>query len=248
MSNEEIAVRIQAGEIELMGQLWAGVEQLVKWKANRVSNAIGYNCGVDFDDLYQSGYLAMVEAVETYEFGKGSFTTWLMLHLKTAFAEATGYRTVKGRSEPLNNAMSLDKPLDNDPDGASFGDLVPDPRATASMVAVEEKLWREQLHKGMEGVLSELSPEQSTVLRCRYYECQTQEMVAKRLRMPAYKVQSLERKGLRELRGHKLARKIRHFYDFDYYNGTGLGAFQKSGMSIQERYLIVKEEKTEIVG
>ena len=143
----------------------------------------------------------------------------------------------------MNNAISLDKPLDNDAEGASFGDLVPDPKATAIMDAVEEKLWREQLHKGMEGVLSELPPEQSTVLRCRYYECQTQETVAKRLGMPAYKVQSLERKGLRELRGHKLARKIRHFYDFDYYKGAGLGAYQRSGMSIQERYLMIQEER-----
>lgn len=243
MSNEEIAVQIQAGKIELMGELWAGVENLVRWKANRVNNAIGHSAGVDFDDLCQSGYLALVAAVETYRPENGSFSSWLMLHLKTAFAEATGYRTVKGRLDPLNNALSLDRPLDNDTDGASFGELVPDPKAAATMDAVEEALWRRQLHDALESVLAELPEEQSTVLKKRYYDQQTLVGAAQQIGTTAEDVRKLEGQGLKALRHHRLSKKIRPFYDFDYYSGTGLGTFKNFGMSVQERYLICVERE-----
>ena len=93
MSSEELVVKIQAGAVELMGQLWEQVERLVKWKAKRIMTVLE-GCpgrGVEFEDLYQSGYLAMVAAVNTYDpAAGGAFSTWLMYHLKTAFAEATG--------------------------------------------------------------------------------------------------------------------------------------------------------------
>lgn len=243
MSNEEIVVRIQAGETDLMEQLWAGVERLVRWKVRRVSKAIDGRYGVESDDLYQSGYLAMTSAVETYKPENGAFSTWLMFYLRTAFAEATGFRTTTGRMEPINNAVSLNKPLGDEEDGASFGDLVPDPKAAATMDAVEETLWREQLHEALEGVLAELPEEQSTVLRQRYYDQQTFVGTAQSLGKTPEEVRKLEGKGLKALRHYKLANRIRPFYDFDCYAGTGLSAFRNSGMSVQERYLI-KQERT----
>lgn len=245
MSNEEIAVRIQAGETDLMEQLWIGVEKLVRREANRVSGATGGKCGVDSDDLYQCGYLAMVAAVETFNPENGSFANWLILYLKTAFAEATGRRTTKDRMEPLNNSVSLDKPLGDEADGASFVDLVPDPAAAATMDSIEDKLWRDQLHEAMEGVLAELPEEQSAVLRCRYYEGQTLAAAAEKLETTAEEVRKLEKISLKELRHPRLAKRIRPFYDFDYYGGAGLGAFKSSGMSIQERYLIRMEREEE---
>lgn len=245
MSNEEIVERIQAGETELMGELWAGVEKLVRWKAVRVSNATGGRCGVEYDDLYQCGYLAMVAAVGTYKLESGPFSNWLMFYLKTAFAEATGCRTAKDKMDPLNNSVSLDMPLGDETDSSSFGDIVPDPYAAATMGAIEEALWRKQLCEAMEDVLAELPNEQSTVLRCRYYEEKTLTAAAEKLETTAEEVRKLERIGLKELRHPRLAKRIRPFYDFDYYGGAGLGAFKSSSMSIQERYLIRMEQGEE---
>ena len=43
MTNEELAERIQAGENELMEELWRGVERLVVWQARRVLTVLdGY--------------------------------------------------------------------------------------------------------------------------------------------------------------------------------------------------------------
>lgn len=244
MSNEEIAARIQAGETGLMGQLWEQVKRLVAWKARHVMTGLenwGDPCGVELDDLMQSGYLALVKAVESYDQTVGSFSTWLMFYLKTAFAEATGRRTEKSNMDPLNQALSLDKPLGDEADAASFGELLPDPKAAAAMTAIEEKVWLEQLREAIESVLAELPDEQSTVLRQRYYDQQTLVGTAQRLGTTAEEVRKLENRGIKALRHYKLANRIRPFFDFDYYGGSGLGAFRTSGMSIQERYLIAQE-------
>ncbi len=154
MSNEELVADIQAGAVDLTGQLWEQVEGLVKWKAKRIMTVLE-GCpgrGVEFEDLYQSGYLAMVAAVDTYDPASGaSFSTWLMYHLKTVFAEATGYRTQKGRQEPLNNYLSLDTPLTDDADSDNLMDVVADPAGLQWREHLEESMWRKQLQEAVGG-------------------------------------------------------------------------------------------------
>ena len=246
MSNEELAVQIRNGETERMGELWEQVESLVKWKAKRIMTALelrGNVCGVDFDDLVQCGYPAMVAAVDTYDPESGSFSTWLMYHLQTEFAEATGYRTKRGRNEPLNDAFSLDKPLGDDGDGGLFGDLIPDQRATATMESVEERGYRKQLHEALEKALSEIPENYSDVLRLRYYQGMTLEDAGKTLGISGEQARQREGKGIRKLRAPKMAATLRPFYDFDFYCGTGLSAFRSTGLSVQERYMLKEEEQ-----
>ena len=246
MSNEELAAQIRNGAPERMGELWEQVENLVKWKAKRIMTALelrGNVCGVDFDDLVQCGYPAMVAAVDTYDPENGSFSTWLMYHLQTEFAEATGYRTKRGRNEPLNDAFSLDKPLGDDGDGGLFGDLIPDQRATATMESVEEREYRKQLHEALEKALSEIPENYSDVLRLRYYQGMTLEDAGKTLGISGEQARQREGKGIRKLRAPKMAATLRPFYDFDFYCGTGLSAFRGSGLSIQERYVVLEEQR-----
>jgi len=242
LSNEELAVLIQAGKIDYLEELWSQVERLVKWKANRVMTALDGRGGVEFGDLYSSGYIAMVEAVESYRPENGVFSAWFMYYLKTAFAEVTGYRTKTGREERLDHAVSLDKTVGDESDGAIFGDLVPDPKAAATLEGVEEAIYQQQLHAAMETVLRELPETQISVIRHRYYMKQSLAQAGRALGMDAEQVRKLEMQGIRELRGHRLAKKIRPFYDFNFYGGTGLAVFRSSGMSVQERYLIHAEQ------
>ena len=150
--------------------------------------------------------------------------------------------------EPLNQALSLDKPLGDEADAAAFGDIVPDTKAAATMTAIEEKVWLEQLREALEGVLAELPDEQSTVLRQRYYDQQTLVGTAQSMGTTAEEVRKLENKGIKALRHYKLANRIRPFYDFDCYAGTGLSAFRHSGVSVQERYLIAQEREQRKIG
>lgn len=247
MSNEELVSLIQAGETERMGELWEQVAGLVKWKANRLLTALelrGNPCGVVFDDLYQSGYIAMVEAVHYYTPENGAaFSTCLINRLKTVFAEATGYRTKSGRNEPLNNSFSLDKTVGDESDGTTFGELAPDPAATAQFQNVEDKLWHKQMQEAMETALSSIPEQYADVLRMRHYEGLTLAEVGEIRGVAAERVRQMESKGLRLLRQPKNACNLFPFYQHDFYSHTGLTAFRQSGLTVQERYLIAVEDQ-----
>lgn len=249
MSNEELVAAIQNGEPRA-GELWEQVQGLGKWKARRIFTALelrGTSCGCEFDDLVQCGYLAMVAAVETYTPESGSFSTWFMYYLQKEFAEITGYRTKRGRCEPLNEAYSLDKPLADEADSAVFGDLVPDQRATATMENVEEREYQRQLKLAIDRALSELPADVAEVLRLRHYDRLTLNEIGKRWQLSRERIRQMEYKGIRKMREPKIACILRPFMDFDFYSSTGLTAYQHSGMSIQERYVMMEEQRRERV-
>lgn len=249
MSNEELVAVIQAGAEERMGELWEQVKGLVAWKARHIMTALdlrGSPCGVELEDLMQSGYIAMVEAVHYYTPESGAaFSMCLINRLKTVFAEATGYRTKRGQNEPLNNSFSLDKTVDDESDGTPFGEFVPDPKAAATMLSIEEKLWREQLHEALEAALAALPEQSAEVLLLRHYQGLTLADVGQIRGTTPERIRQMENKAIRQLRKPSIACHLRPFYDFDFYCGTGLGAFQHTGMSIQERYLVLEEEAQE---
>lgn len=248
MTNEELAAVIQNGDTERMGELWEQIRGLVAYKARHIMSALelrGNPCGVELDDLIQSGYIALVKAVHYYHPESGAaFSTCLGNCLKTVFADITGYRTAAGRNEPLNNAVSLDKTVD-DEDGSPFGEFVPDPKAADSLQSAEERLWRDQLRETMAAVLEDLPQKQKCVLHGRYWLNQTLEQVGADNGISKQQAQRVESQALWRLRRSDKAKELIPFADFNFYTGTGLGAFRSTGTSIQERYLIAQEERAE---
>lgn len=245
-TNEELVSAIQAGE-DRMAELWAKVDRLVRWKASRIMTALelrGNPCGVEFDDLYQSGYLALVAAVDSYNPESVAFSTWFMYHLKTAYAEATGYRTKAGQNEPLNNSVSLDTPLSDDSD-SDMMEVVADPDGQKPTQGVEEAIFHRQLHEAMEAALGSIPEQSAEILRLRYYQGMTLSDVGESRGVSIERIRHMENKALLQLRKPGIACHLWPFVNFDFYCGTGLGAFQNSGMSIQERYLMVQEERRE---
>lgn len=244
MSNEELVAAIQGGE-DRMVELWEQVADLVKWKANRVISALEGRGGVDFEDLYHSGYPAMVAAVGSYKPESGAFSTWFMYHLKTAFAEATGYRSARQQRDPIHSASSLDIPLTDEAGSGTLMDLVPDPCGLATLEAAEHRQYLRQLHEAMEAALAQLPDRYRDTLCQRYYEGRTLAELAQAQGLTTGRIHEIERKALRLLRSPATVCHLRPFYDFDFYCGTGLGAFRHTGMSIQERYLVIEEDRKE---
>ena len=249
MSNEELVAEIQAGAVDLMGQLWEQVAGLIKWKAKRITTVLegGPGRSVEFEDLCQSGYLAMVAAVNTYDpAAGGSFSTWLMYHLKNTFAEATGSRTQKGARDPLNNYLSLNTPLTDDADSDDLMDVVADPAGLQWRESLEESMWRKQLQEAVGAALSTVPEQYREILRLRYWEDMTLEDVGDLRGISKERVRQMENKGIRILRQPKTASQLYAFYDFHFYSGTGLGTFCRTGESVQERYRIHQEKLQEM--
>lgn len=243
LSNEEIAARIQAGEEELYCELWAQCSGLVAWKARHIMTALNGRGGVELDDLVNSGYPAMVEAVASYRPEEGAFSTWLMYHLQNAFAEAAGYKTKKKREDPINNSVSLQMPIGDGEDAAELFEVVEDPGGYAAIEYAEETVWREQLHQTVCDVLSDLPADLEEVLTMRFLENKSQNETSVQLGFTREDVKKLEGKGLKELRKPVYSARLKPFLYFDFYSSSGLGAFRSSGMSIEERYLVYQERR-----
>lgn len=250
MSNEELVAAIQAGATERMSELWEQVEKLVKWKANRIITALSLKnnpCGVELDDLMQSGYVAMVAAANTYNAENGKFSTWLMFHLQKEFADITGYRTKQGRHDPLNlpygMVAELDKPMSDDANSDPLSEIIPDSYAEAQMKTVEELLYREQLHKALEQAMAEIPANRAEILRQRYFEGKTLAEVGESKGTTSAYIRQMEWYAIRDMRKPQSKRYLNEFADHNYFRGTGLGAFRNTGMSSEEMYVIRKEER-----
>lgn len=196
MSNEELVAEIQAGRRELLGALWEQVERFIRRQANQRPDT----GAVDREDLYQSGYLALVAAVDSYTTERDmKFVSWLAYHLKTAFNEASNYRSERQRRDPMHQADSLSRPLD-DEDGGELLDIVADPHGLQGLKEAEERIWREELAVALEKAIGGLPVDERDIIRRRYYLGQKTVCVARETAKKAYDVQRVERRALAALR------------------------------------------------
>lgn len=247
-SNEELAALIHGGATEYIPELWEQISGLVKWKANRIMAVLEMRgswgkCGIEFDDLLNTGFPALVEAVETYNPENGTFSSWFMYYLKTAYAELTGYRTKRQKYEPLNNAVSLNTPLSDEVNPDELADLVADPQAAALMESTDDALWRNQLHTVMEAALSDLPDDMGEILRERYWRGATLKDLAESHGTTPERLRQKECKAIRELRKPQHACNLISFYEFNYYSCTSLQSFRYNNASVQEKYLLIQEER-----
>lgn len=247
MSTEEMVVAIQGGNTALLEPLWGKLQRLVRKFAYRYYTATQGRGGVTVEDLEQAGFLAMMDAIPRYNPEEAVFSTYLAQYLRKHFQEASGrlYMDTKGYFMPkdaLNTCISLNAPVD-DEEETELMEITADP--AANMESVEEKIWHEQLRDALDNALSAIPGDLAEILRLRNYERLTLDEIGERWQLGRERIRQLEDKAIRKLREPKLACRLRPFYDFNIYAGTGLSAFRQSGMSIQERYIAIEEERQE---
>lgn len=241
-SDEQLVTRIQAGERELLPDLWNQVEKYVRWRANRWAQAWNSH-RIEADDLYQCGYEAMLAAVETFQEGQGaSFTSWLTYYLLTAFSAESGVRT--SRRDALTNAASLNTPLGDDADGGELLDLQPDP--TDSFEDVERRVYLEQLHKVLTEELDSLPTKQCEAIKLRFFDGLTLLEIADKENVSLQAVRNQTVAGFRRLRGSGSRSRLEPFLytDRNLYRHTGLQSWKNSGMSVEE-YEVLRMEDLE---
>ena len=244
-SNEVLVQRIRDGERELLPQLWEQVQAFVRSEAARWLRAWQKSRPMlEFDDLYQCGYIALCEAVETHQAESGAkFITWLGYHLKTAFSREVGCRTARQVREGNALTLSLDAPLGGDTEDITLGDMVPDPVDGYSQA--ETNIYHAQLHTVVQNALDELPQPQREAIKLRYFDGLTLKEVSRGLGIEPETVRQREQKGLRALRKGNTAADLREAYygDRNYYRGTGYHAWLHHGCSSPEWELIQQEER-----
>lgn len=238
MTNEELVALIQGGERDRMEELWRNVERFVWQQAGR--RILRGADGVTVEDLYQSGYLALVDAANSYDAGRGmSFIGWLAVVLKNAFNAAAGRRSERQRRDPLHQAVSADVPAYQDEAGPTVSELVPDESAVLAFLTVEWEGCRDVI----EAALKSLPAGQGELLR-RYYLLQEGIDVAATAAGYASRYAAYEAiaRALYRLAHGKYTRALRDCLDtlteLEQYSvaarSTGIGSYQRTGMSATE--------------
>lgn len=240
MTNEELATAIKEGREDLLLELWGQVRKFIRKQAYKRYQETGGFGGVEAEDLTQSGYFALVEAVRYFEPEAGySFLAVLGNCLKTAFARAGGYRTTK--KDALDNSKSLDEPLTDDPEGLTLAGTLADP--VDAFEEVNQKIWQEELRAAIEAAIHSLPEEEAETLRGRYYHDKTFAEIGKEIGTTAQRVRTLEYSGLKKLRqpSSGLARFIED--TTNYYAHVGVAAFQRTRTSAVEMIAIHQDER-----
>lgn len=241
MTNEELVSEVQSGKRERLCDLWQQVERFVSMQAGKRARKLNGFGGVTEDDLYQTGFLAMVAAAEKYDPDAGmSFIGFLAFYLRSYFAEAAGHRT--SRRDSLNFSVGLEEPVPGT-DDLTISDMVEDASAAADFEDVEHKIWLEQLHAALDRALEQIPEEEADVLRRRFYDEQTISQISEEVGIEANAVRQRERNGLCSIRIRKVRRDLEQFIELKtpYYTGTGLASFRSNG-SQPERLVILREE------
>lgn len=233
MSNEDLAVQIQQGREDLYPDLWEQVRRFVAQQARRRFQATAGFGGVEIDDLIQSGYLAMVDAVGRFDpAAECSFLTVLDFCLKTAFAAAGGYRTSK--RDMLDNCLELDAPTGEDQDGTLL-DTIRAPGDPYS--ATEERIYRQQLHDTLERAISDLPPKEADTIRRYYWDGQTLDQICIEAGRTREAVRQWRDHGLKRLKEQRRQNGLDQFVDerMNYYRGNGLAIFSRTLTSSTEQ-------------
>ena len=205
MTDEELVVRIQAGELDRLPEMWKQVSNFVDMQAGKRARALYGFGGVTAEDLYQSGYIALVNAIDSYKIGGGMpFIGWLALYLKRAFAEAGGFKYSRCAHDPLHRAGSLDAPFQvGEGKPVTLIDTLPDTCADQDLQDVEDRVWLEQLRAALDTALAELPDKQNELLRRRYYTGQTLKQITADMGIGETTVYRWEKEAFQKLRRRK---------------------------------------------
>lgn len=207
MTNEELAALLQdgfGGEDELL-RLWDQVRRFAAAQARRWARA----SGIDIDDLMQEAFVALMDALGTWNRDAAMFITWYTLRIKGAFTEAVGLRTARQRNDPLRGAVSLDAPVGHDEaDPFTMLDILADPTAERAMDGLAERDLAEERSRTLHRLLDQLDETQRQAVWLVHGFGLTVPQAAARLQLDAATVRSAADSGMRILRKPANARQL----------------------------------------
>ena len=209
MTNEELAIEIQNGNTEYLPVLFDQVEKFIRKKAAQRLRVLGEDSGIEFDELYDSGYLAVIKAAKYFKPESGyKFLTFLDKPLKNAFAEVTNARTQKGLKDPLRNAVSLETPVGED-ETLTIGDTIADD--TDITAEVIRKVSNKELHNALDNALDQLEPLEAEAIRLQYYSNLNLQQSAVAMKIEPDTVHYLRLNGMRKLRTPEIASELEKY-------------------------------------
>lgn len=238
MTNEQLTLDIQNGNRAALSQLWEAVRPLLfslAWKFYiRQGKERCSSHGITLEDLQQESFFALCDAVQAYRPEKGyQLTTYLHYATENRFKACMG---IQGKADALNHADRLERPIPGDEEGREQGDSIPDEKAEAALLAVDDQEEQAHFHNVLEQALGELSVVQSAVVRHRFTQQHTRQQTAQALHITPQEVRREEARALQLLRGKPAVLCLREeALETAAYHGTGWFTWYFEQGSVEER-------------
>jgi len=189
-------------ERAVIPELWEMVDVLIKqvcWKY----------CGIEmqtwwyeYEDLCQNAYFHFLKAIEAYNPDRGAFSTVLTLYIRRACNQEV--RRYRPEVNPINAAVSLDKPLD-DTNEIALVDILPDAYALGFVDELS-------MHSVAQVILDEAerlpNPIQTRIIRECTYQGRTLESFGNEIGVTKQMVSSMQGDAIRRLRRRPVIRSI----------------------------------------
>ena len=246
MTNEEI---IQQGGGDMLARLWDNNRGFIYQQARRWSKQ---DPGI-FEDLMQSGFLAIADAVDRYKPEAGAFITFLSFYIKKHFAlccaASSGWNRQQWEEQrdasPEKRIMvdSLHRPIANDDgDTMELGDLIADPED--QIAELLDRLESNALHSKLEELLAGLDKTEEQVVRLRYYKGYSTAQIEQELGIYHTEYNRLYQSAFVKLRRMAAHTELEDYIDrrTNYYFRVGVDAFQSTGISAVEHIAMKREE------
>ena len=242
MTNEEMALAIQQGDKSLTAPLWEQLHGLVEMQVRQYFSLKKRLCvaaGITEEDLMQTGFFAMLDAVRAYNPERGyKLTAFMHYPMQRRFNALLWKGTTGAKRDPLNGCDSLDEPLCGEDTDLTHAGTLPDENAQQAFEDIIESEWRRSLRAAEEEMIRKrLSEREAVVVRGMFFGGLTLEPIANRFGVTCEWVRQLREKGLRKLRTGESLRRLRPFLDDECgalgLRGTGLSAFRTGGSATE---------------
>ena len=206
MTNEQLAIFIQQDNSELIPILWERVKNLCflicgKYFAKYAGRFSA--CGVELCDLRQECYGAFLLAVRSYKADSElQFTSFLEYPIRNTAAELLGIRnTDRTNHKPLDNSVSLDKPIEAADDGnLTLADIIPDAESAEPFEQVLQEVADDHARAVLREALEKLTERERNVIVLIFFEGKTAQDIAKEWDVSAQRVGQIKGQAIHTLR------------------------------------------------
>lgn len=213
MTNEQLAALAQDPDNgELVPVLWDKVKDILYMKAQGAYTArtdAFKRHGVELSDIRQGCYMAFLDALRGYKPESGAkFSSYLTYPFKTMLADLTHTRTSK--REPLDSAVSMDKPILGEDETATLWDVLP--CDTDIETNVLDQLEQDDERRAVWDAVARLPQREREAVTLFYFEGLTLQEIASRWGCSYQNVAGFKAAGLRNLRRSPVLQQLHREY------------------------------------
>ena len=207
MTHEQLCVFIQQDNSELLPILWGRVKDLCFMLCGRYYAKYAARfaaCGVELCDLRQECYAAFLQAVRNFKEDKGmKFSSYLDFPIRNTAAELLGIRnTDRTNRKPLDNAMSLDKPIEAaDNDNLTLSDIIPDTESAEPFEQILQEISDDHARKILLESLGKLTKQERDIILGVFFQEKSMKELAEQYKVSTERIRQIKAKAIRRLRG-----------------------------------------------